>query len=120
MWRNVVGPTLALLANGYTFTTSLYIAAWWEPGRKEIEEGGFDWVVFFFFPMFFTVPALVSALRPTRGGKYGLAACTFLLALFCFATLFTIGPFFVPGLALLFIAAVSHAWLARRPVGVGR
>jgi hypothetical protein len=113
MWRNWVSPALAALGNAYAFGIALYMSAWWGPGREEIEEGGPGWLVFYFFPMVFTIWAFAASRIPTTAGTAGLAIATFLLFVFCFATLFTIGPFFVPALITLAVATVAHALLSR-------
>jgi len=113
MWRNRVGPALAALSNAYAFGIALYISVWWGPGREEIEEGGPSWLAFYFFPMVFTIWAFAASRIPTTAGTVGVAITTFLLFVFCFATLFTIGPFFVPALITLAVATVAHALLAR-------
>lgn len=116
--RNRLGFVLALASTAIAFAIALWISAFWEEGRDQIRRGNpVGEVIFIFFPLVFCLAGVWASASATLTGKALLSGAAFGLLLFCFLTLFTIGPFFLPAIIPLVLAAVAHATLATDGAG---
>ena len=111
MWRNLVGPIFAALSTALAVTASLSIL-FLEKAREEIAERP-GILVFYFFPVLFSLAGLQASRYATPAGKAWLVTAAGLLLLFCILFLFTIGFLFFPAFLALAVAALAHVVLAR-------